>query len=110
MKMTYSHKTNHSFTPPIEFWRPIENLIISFPLWSGGNRWKSHNGLIKFYEMQTHESFDINDNDRDIYGNWLQEAFIFKGLRKTPITNIQSRERQQIPANKIQYQTKKKEQ
>ncbi len=105
MKMTYSHKTNHSFTPPIEFWRPIENLIISFPFWSGGNRWKSHYGLIKFYEMQTQESFDINDNDRDVHGNLLQEGFISKGLRDIAIKNIPFPKRQLIPPDKIMYHT-----
>lgn len=66
--MTYSHTTNHSIEPKIEFWRAMENLFKSFPYWTGHNKYHSKHELISFFEIETKESFNVSD-DVDIYEN-----------------------------------------
>lgn len=101
--MTFNHTTNHSFNPPVDFWRMMENLITSFPFWSGGNRWKPHEGLIKNYEIQMQESFDVDNRDKDIYGFLIQEGFISRGPREIPLKEIPLAKRKFILPEKIHY-------
>jgi len=71
--MTYTHQTDHSFSPEIEFWRPIENLFKNFPFWKGNDGLPEYKypfeQLKEYYEMKTQDPFDIEKIKRDIYGD-----------------------------------------
>jgi len=101
--LTYSHKTDHSCTPSKEFWRSIEILISSFPFWEGGSIYKPHSELIKFYEVETLEAFDVTNSDQNIYGDLLQERSILKHMRHLPLKEIPAQERKLIKPDKINY-------
>ncbi|MFX1297294.1 MAG: hypothetical protein ACFFD2_20875 [Promethearchaeota archaeon] len=101
--MTFSHMTHHSFNPTHEFWRTIENLISSFPFWEGGSKWKSQFGLIKFYELQTNEAFDVDNSDTDIYGDLIQDRYIIKNMRSISLKDIPEIDRRTIPPESISY-------
>ena len=73
--MSYSHRTNHSFEPTLDFWKPVEKMFNAFPYWEMSNNYRSKQFLISFYEMETQESFDINDEDIDIYENKITELY-----------------------------------
>lgn len=77
--MTYLHSSTHYFNPKIDFWRPIEKLFNGFPYWINWNKYHSKDKFINYYENETKESFDIYNNDVDIYGNEITEHYIPKG-------------------------------
>ena len=63
--MTYSHSTNHSFKPNIEFWKAIENLFRSFPYWEQPTILSKFdktqlNKLTRYCEKRTFETFKSN--------------------------------------------------
>lgn len=95
--MTYSHSTNHSFNPKIDFWRPIENLFNSFPYWEQWNKYHSKNDFINFYETKTKESFDVYDDDVDIYGKEIIELYIPRGAHNIPLKAIPKEQRKNVP-------------
>ena len=101
--MTYEHTTDHSFKPPVDFWRIMENLLKSFPFWSGGNRWKPHEGLIKKYETEKRESFDIDNRDKDIYGDLIQERCILRAMSWVSLKEIPIADHKFIPPEQIHY-------
>ncbi len=74
-KMTYAHSSNNSFTPSNEFWKMIENLFLKFPFCEHSHEFNSRDEIIKYYEERYIESFDIIDDDNDIYGNKLKVEF-----------------------------------
>ena len=57
--MSYSHSSNHSFEPSRDFWRPLEHLFTSFPFHLDGDKYKSKDYLIEFYENRTKDIFDV---------------------------------------------------
>ena len=75
--MSYSHKTVHSFTPNIEFWRSIEILFLKFPFCEQGSEFDPRDDIINYYEEKYRERFDVTDNDNDIYGEKLKIEFLF---------------------------------
>ncbi len=95
--MTYSHSTTHSFNPKIDFWRSIENLFNSFPYWEQWNKYRSKNGFINFYETKTKESFDVYDDEVDIYGKMLIELYIPRGAHNIPLKSIPKEQRKNVP-------------
>ncbi len=99
--MKYSHKTTHSFTPPIEFWRLIENLFLSFPFRKNGNFFESRDELIKYYEMKTQEVFDIDDYGVDIYGNKFRIKFLKKWNREILLSDIPKSQKKSISPRNI---------
>jgi len=103
--MKYSHKTTHSFTPPIEFWRSIENLFLSFPFRKVGNIFKSRDELIKYYEMKTQEVFDIDDEGLDIYGNKFRKEFLKKWNRVILLSDIPKSKKKLISPGNIIVKT-----
>ena len=103
--MKYSHKTTHSFTPPIEFWRSIENLFLSFPFRKDGNIFKSRDELIKYYEMKTQEVFDIDDEGLDIYGNKFRKEFLKKWNRDILLSDIPKSKKKLISPGNIIVKT-----
>ncbi len=94
--MTYSHSTNHSFNPKIDFWRPVENLFNSFPYWEQWNKYSSKNGFINFYETKTKESFDVYDDGVDIYGKKLIELFVPQGPHNILLNDIPKEQRKNV--------------
>lgn len=94
--MTYSHSTNHSFNPKIDFWRPIENLFNSFPYWEQWNKYHSKNDFINFYETKTKESFDVYDDDEDIYGKKLIELYTPRGAHNILLKDIPKDQRKNV--------------
>ncbi len=95
--MTYTHSTNHSFNPKIDFWRPIEKFFNSFPYWTQWNKYRSKNDIISFYETETKESFDIYDDDVDIYGNEIIELYILRGAHNILLKDIPEEQRKNTP-------------
>ena len=76
--MTYNHRTNHSYTPDLDFWRSIENLFNAFPYRRERTGYIASNEFItNFYERSYEEKFDIGNNDTDIYGNPITRKFIW---------------------------------
>ena len=77
--MTYTHKTDHSFSPPIEFWRPIENLLKNYPYrqsYSTDHYEFSYSQLIDYFEKKTLEPFNPYNITEDIYGNPINQHFV----------------------------------
>lgn len=102
--MTYSHSTNHSFDPKIEFWRPIENLFNSFPYWKEWNKYHSKNIFIRYYENETKESFDVYDDNVDIYGNKITELYVPRGAHNILLKTIPEEQRKNVPfGTRINY-------
>lgn len=95
--MTYLHSTPHYFDPKIDFWRPIEKLFNGFPYWVNWNKYHSKNDFINYYETETKESFDIFDNDVDIYGNEITELYIPRGTHDIPLKAIPEKQRKDVP-------------
>lgn len=76
--MIYNHRTNHSYTPDLEFWNSMENLLISFPYRQGRTGYiPSGEFITNFYERRYEEKFDIDNNDIDIYGNSITRRYIW---------------------------------
>lgn len=76
--MTYSHKTDNNYTPDLEFWRSMENLLIAFPYRQGTTGYIPSNELINnFYERRYEEKFDIDNNDTDIYSKPITRKYIW---------------------------------
>ncbi len=97
--MTYNHKTNHSYTPDLEFWRSMENIFESFPYWTERNKYSSRDFFINFYEMETKEAFDVNNNDTDIYGESIQSKWF--GVQK--ITGNPELDKNLVPPYKCTF-------
>lgn len=95
--MSYSHKTNHSFEPSTDFWRAIENLFTNFPFHLDGDKYKSKDYLIKFYENRTKDAFDVTDNDSTIYSDRIKEEYYMD----RNIKEIPSIRRMVLPPNQI---------
>jgi len=74
--MPYSHSTNHSFKPKLEFWKSMEHLFNSFPYWQEWDKYRNKQSFISFYEIETKESFDVKDDDTDVYGDKITELFV----------------------------------
>lgn len=105
--MTYSHTTNHSYVPEIEFWRSIENLFNSFPYWAEWNKYRSKQFFINYHETETTESFDVYDDDVDIYGNKITELYVPMGGGYVLLENIPEEQRKSVRVNtRINYTRK----
>lgn len=95
--MTYNHKTNHSFTPNLEFWRSMERIFNSFPYWEEWNKYRSKESFISFYEIETKESFNIDDDEVDIYGNEISEVYVPRGSHTILLKQIPEEQRSKVP-------------
>ncbi|MEE9379692.1 MAG: hypothetical protein V3V33_16830 [Candidatus Lokiarchaeia archaeon] len=73
--MKYNHETNHSFSPPIKFWRSIEHLFLKFPFCLYSNKYDSRRYLIDFYEERTKEMFVVNDDDTNLGDETKKQSF-----------------------------------
>ena len=102
--MTYIHKTNHSFTPDLEFWRSIENFLIAFPYKTGVTNFIISERFIKYYERRTKESFDVTDKDTDIYGKSLSLEYHLVGVQKVYLNDIGIMERRAINPQNIRIE------
>jgi len=95
--MKFDHKTNHTFTPDLDFWRSMEDLFDSFPYWEGKNKFHSKDNFIHYYEMNKQESFDGEKNDKDIYGKQITEPYIFMSSQIMPLRVISEKRRGAFP-------------
>jgi len=99
--MSYSHKTKNAYSPNLEFWRSIENLLEAFPYRQGNTSYLSSDEFIKYYERKYNESFDVDYNDTDIYGNQLTREYIRSFIRRIYLDEIDSMKRMNISPEKI---------
>ncbi len=102
--MSYSHKTNHLFSPDLEFWRSIENFIEAFP-YKQGKTGKTHyltsDEFITYYEGKYYESFDVDYNDIDVYGKHLTREFIYNPGQRVYLDEMGSMQRMNIDPRTI---------
>lgn len=101
--MSYSHRTDHSFSPDLEFWRSVEIFIEAFPYKQGkGKRGLISNQFLNYYEQKCNERFDVQDNDTDVYGKFLSREFIWNPSQRSYLDEMGSMQRMNIDPTKIQ--------
>lgn len=99
--MTYSHSTQITHDPSIEFWRSLEILLSAFPYNQGNASFLTKEEFIVYYETKYHERFDTDFNDTDIYGKSLIREFII-GRQKVFLDQMSATERNAIQPDIIQ--------
>ena len=99
--MSYSHRTNHSFSPVLEFWRSIEILIEAFPYGQGKLGGLTADRFIIYYEQKCNERFDVQYNDIDVYGKSLSRAFIWNPNQRSYLDETDSSQRSNVDPTKI---------
>jgi hypothetical protein len=102
--MVYNHRTDHSFAPDLEFWRSIENFLIAFPYKTGVTNFIISERFIKYYERRTKESFDVTNEDTDIYGKPLTRKYHLLGPQKVYLEDISNTERMAINPQNIRIE------
>jgi len=102
--MSYSHRTNHSFSPDLEFWRSVEIFIEAFPYVQGNKGGLKSDDFLNYYEQKCNESFDIRFNDTDVYGRSLSRAFIWNPSHRSYLDEMGSIQRNNINPTKIQQE------
>jgi hypothetical protein len=100
--MSYSHKTNHSFSPDLEFWRSIEIFIEAFPYRQGQKRSLTSDEFIIYYEQKYNERFDVDNNELDVYGKPLTREFIWNPSQRIYLDEMDSLQRNNLDSTKIQ--------
>ncbi len=103
--MSYSHGTDHSYSPDLDSWRSFEHFIEAFPYKQGNagiNQFLTSNEFITYYETKYHESFDIDYNERDVYGKPLTREYIANFVQRSYLDQMGSLQRNSISPNKIQ--------
>lgn len=99
--MSYSHKTTHSFSPDLEFWKSIENFVETFPYKQGKTGFLTSDEFIKYYERKYNESFDVDYSDTDVYGKSLSREFIWNPNQRSYLDEMDSMHRNMINPSKI---------
>ncbi len=99
--MSYSHRTNHSFSPDLEFWRLIEILISTFPYKQGNTEYLSKEEFIRYYETRYNERFDVDYSDRGIDGKLLSRSYILVRPQRRYLDEIPVMQRNLIAPDKI---------
>lgn len=102
--MSYTHRTNHSFTPNTEFWRSLENFLNAFPYRQGKTGYiPSDELIVNFYERRFKEKFDVENNENDIYGNPITRKYIWNisGRQRLYLDEMDEDERRGIEARQI---------
>lgn len=102
--MSYSHRTNHSFSPDLELWRSVEIFIEAFPYKQGKKSGLTSDEFLNYYEQKCNESFDIQYNDTDVYGKSLSRAFIWNPIHRSYLDEMGSIQRNNIDPTRIQQE------
>jgi len=100
--MSYSHRTTNSSSPSLDFWRSLEILLNAFPYKQGNASFLTKSEFITYYETKYHERFDINYDDRDVYGKSLSRQFIWTRNQRSYLDQMGSMERRLIDPTTIQ--------
>ena len=99
--MSYSHRTNQSFSPDLEFWRLIEILISTFPYKQGNTEYLTKEEFIRYYETRYNERFDVDYSDRGIDGKLLSRSYILVRPQRRYLDEMPAMERRLIAPDKI---------
>ena len=101
--MTYNHRTEHSYTPDVDFWRSLENLLNAFPYRQEKTGYIPSNEFItNFYERRYEEKFDIDNNDVDIYGDPIIRKYIWsRGGQRLYLDEMDEDQRNSIDVRHI---------
>ncbi|MFW9939440.1 MAG: hypothetical protein ACFFFT_00270 [Candidatus Thorarchaeota archaeon] len=99
--MSYSHRTNHAFSPDMEFWRSIEIFIEAFPYKQGNKKSLMEDEYITYYERRYNERFDVDFNDSDVYGKSLSRKFIWNLNQRIYLDEMDPVQRQNIDIGRI---------
>jgi hypothetical protein len=102
--MTYNHKTDHSHTPDLDFWRSMENLLNAFPYKQEKTGYIPSNEFItNFYERRYEEKFDVDNNDVDIYGKPITGKYIWNisGNQRLYLDEMDEDQRNRIEVRRI---------
>ncbi len=103
LNMSYSHSTNHSFSPDLEFWRSIEIFIEAFPYKQGKKKGLTSDEFVIYYEQKFNERFDVDYDDSDVYGKSLTRDFVWNPNQRSYLDEMDSMQRMNIDPSRIHH-------